>query len=92
MTGEEMKRLRREIGMAVIGERLTLSQMAKLCGLQDPVENGADTIRKWERSEAGPSGPVAALLETFAQVADSTASQAFRDAMASQIEKRLRVG
>jgi transcriptional regulator with XRE-family HTH domain len=90
MTGEDLKKLRATIGHEVIGSKLTLSQMAKLCGLSDPAENGADTIRKWERSEGGPSGPVAALLETFAQVADAHASGAFRDAMASNILKRLR--
>jgi hypothetical protein len=88
MTGEDLKKLRGQIGGTVIGRRLSLSQMAKLCGLTNPNTNGADTIRKWERDD-GPSGPVAALLETFAQVNDENASAEFRDAMAMQIRKRL---
>ena len=87
MTGHELKAMRHVIGAAVGGSRLSLAQMAKLCGLAPA--NGADTIRKWEQGD-GPSGPVAALLETYGQVADRAASEAFRDAMADTIRKRLR--
>jgi len=89
MNGDDLNDLRATIGIATIGRRLTRAEMAKLCGLEDPERNGANTIRKWQNGD-GPSGPVAALLETFAQVADNTASPAFRDAMATTILKRLR--
>ncbi len=88
MTGEELYRLRDVIGKAVIGRRLTAKQMARLCGLTDPDRNGANTIHKYEKD--GPSGPVAALLETFAQIADPTASVAFRETISQMIRKRLR--
>ncbi|WNV10721.1 hypothetical protein [Tardiphaga sp. 709] len=58
MTGDELKQLREDLGLAV-GRRLSLDDMAKLCGLASA--NGADTIRKWEDGD-GPSGPVTALL------------------------------
>ena len=58
MTGSELKDLRHSLGDA-IGRRLSLADMAKLCGLAPA--NGADTWRKWEDG-AGPSGPVAALM------------------------------
>lgn len=60
MTGPELKQLRADLGDA-IGRRLSLADMAKLCGLNDPERNGKDTMRKWEDGE-GPSGPVATLL------------------------------
>lgn len=59
MTGPELKQLRHDLGEAV-GRRLTLADMAKLCGLKDPERNGKDTWRKWEDG-AGPSGPVEVL-------------------------------
>jgi hypothetical protein len=61
MTGPELKQLRHDLGEA-IGRRLSLADMAKICGLAPA--NGADTWRKWEDG-AGPSGPVAALLSIF---------------------------
>jgi DNA-binding transcriptional regulator YiaG len=64
MTGEELKAARIMIGDAV-GDRLSLSDMAKLCGLSDPAGNGKDTVRKWETGD-GPSGPVAAYLTLLA--------------------------
>lgn len=64
MTGSELKQLREDLGDAV-GRRLSLADMAKLCGLSDPERNGKDTMRKWEDGP-GPSGPVAALLSVLA--------------------------
>lgn len=58
MTGAELKQLRADLGEAV-GQRLSVGDMAKLCGLASA--NGGDTIRKWEDG-AGPSGPVALHL------------------------------
>ncbi|CAN7379129.1 hypothetical protein LJR220_003373 [Bradyrhizobium sp. LjRoot220] len=66
MTGPELKQLRHDLGDA-IGRRLTLADMAKLCGLAPA--NGADTMRKWEDG-AGPSGPVGALLSLLAYASD----------------------
>jgi len=65
VTGPELKKLREDLGEA-IGRELTVADMAKLCGLPDPV--GATTIRKWEGS--GPSGPVAELLRILAMASD----------------------
>lgn len=62
MTGPELKQLRHDLGDA-IGRRLSIADMAKLCGLA--VKNGSDTIRKWEAGQ-GPSGPVAALVSILA--------------------------
>jgi hypothetical protein len=62
VTGPELKQLREDLGEA-IGRRLSLADMAKLCGLAPG--NSADTMRKWEDGE-GPSGPVAALLSVLA--------------------------
>jgi hypothetical protein len=64
VTGPELKQLRADLGDA-IGRRLSLSDMARLCGLSDPERNGKDTMRKWEDG-AGPSGPVATLLSVLA--------------------------
>lgn len=64
MTGPELRRLRDDLGEA-IGRPLTVADMAKLCGLMD---NGADTVRKWEVT--GPSGPVAELLGILAMASD----------------------
>ena len=66
MTGPELTQLRHDLGDA-IGKRLSLADMAKLCGLAPA--NGADTIRKWEAAD-GPSGPVAALLSILAYASD----------------------
>jgi len=65
VTGPELKKLREHLGEA-IGRKLTLADMAKLCGL--PEEGGANTIRKWEVS--GPSGPVAELLRILSMASD----------------------
>lgn len=66
MTGAELKQLRADLGNA-IGRRLSLADMARLCGLAPA--NDADTIRKWEDG-AGPSGPVAELLSILAYASD----------------------
>src|SRR6266700_3833850 len=66
MTGAQLKRLRHDLGDA-IGRRLSVADMAKLCGLAPA--NGADTWRKWEEGE-GPSGPVAALMSLYAYATD----------------------
>jgi hypothetical protein len=58
LTGAELKQLRHDLGDA-IGMRLSVADMAKICGLAPA--NGADTWRKWEDG-AGPSGPVASLM------------------------------
>lgn len=68
MTGAEMKDIRHEITDAVAeaaGGRISLQNMAKLCGLKDPQRNGKDTWLKWENGD-GPSGPVATLLALMA--------------------------
>ena len=65
MTGQELKKLREDLGEA-IGQPLTVADMAKLCGLPDA--DGANTIRKWEVT--GPSGPVAELLRILAMASD----------------------
>ena len=62
MNGAELKQLRHDLGDA-IGRRLSVADMAKLCGLAP--KNGADTWRKWEDGD-GPSGPVATLLSLYA--------------------------
>jgi hypothetical protein len=60
MTGAEMKDIRHGLSEA-IGRRLSLADMAKLCGLKDPGGNGRKIHREWEEGE-GPSGPVAVFL------------------------------
>ena len=65
MTGQELKKLREDLGEA-IGQPLTVADMAKLCGLPDA--DGATTIRKWEVT--GPTGPVAELLRILAMASD----------------------
>ena len=65
MTGQELKKLREHLGEAV-GRKLSIADMAKLCGL--PPGNGADTVRKWEVT--GPTGPVAELLRILAMASD----------------------
>lgn len=104
MTGPELKQLREDLG-AAIGRRLSVADMAKLCGLAPA--NGADTIRKWEEGD-GPSGPVAALLsilriasqkhqfenEAFDQVVASVKSPITHDiilraAMICEVRRRL---
>jgi hypothetical protein len=65
VTGAELKRLREHLGEA-IGHKLTVADMAKLCGLEGA--DGADTIRKWEVT--GPTGPVAELLRILAMASD----------------------
>jgi DNA-binding transcriptional regulator YiaG len=63
MTGPELKQLRTVLGDA-IGRRLSLVDMAKVCGLSPG--NAADTIRKWEDGAGAPTGPVATLLSIIA--------------------------
>ena len=65
MTGQELKKLREDLGEA-LGQPLTVADMAKLCGLSP--REGADTIRKWEVT--GPTGPVAELLRILAMASD----------------------
>ena len=60
MTGEQLKAARYAISHAV-GEKVSQSYMADLCGLLDPGRNGKDTIRKWEDGD-GPTGPVSAMV------------------------------
>jgi len=62
VTGPELKQLREDLGEA-IGHRLTVGDMAKICGL--PPKTGADTITEWEAGP-GPDGPVMALLSFLA--------------------------
>lgn len=61
MTGAELKQLRHDLS-DTIGRRLSVADMAKLCGLAP--KNGADTWRKWEEGD-GPSGPVAVLMSLY---------------------------
>ncbi|WKA29302.1 hypothetical protein [Bradyrhizobium roseum] len=65
MTGAELKKLREHLGEA-IGQKLSVADMAKLCGLEGP--DGADTIRKWEVT--GPAGPVAEFLRILSMASD----------------------
>ena len=65
MTGPELKRLREDLGEA-IGRPLTVTDMAKLCGL--PAIDGSNTIRRWEVT--GPSAEVARLLHILAMASD----------------------
>ena len=65
MTGAELKQLRADLGDA-IGRRLSLADMAKLCGLA--ADDGANTMRKWEVT--GPSKPVAEQLRLLAMASD----------------------
>jgi hypothetical protein len=65
VTGPELKKLREHLGQA-IGRKLTVADMAKLCGL--PERDGATIIRKWEVS--GPNGPLAELLRILAMASD----------------------
>jgi hypothetical protein len=65
VTGPELKQLRQDLGDA-IGRRLSVADMAKLCGLE--TRNGADTMRKWEVT--GPSGPAGKLLHILAMASD----------------------
>jgi len=66
-----MKDVRHALSDA-IGRKLTLSEMAKLCGLKDWARrpdgrpgNGRETYREWEDGD-GPPGPVAMLLALYA--------------------------
>jgi hypothetical protein len=65
VTGPELKKLRQDLGDA-IGRRLSVADMAKLCGLE--TRDGADTVRKWEVT--GPSGPAGKLLLILAMASD----------------------
>ncbi|MBA2397215.1 MAG: helix-turn-helix transcriptional regulator [Bradyrhizobium sp.] len=105
MTGQELKKLREDLGEA-IGQPLTVADMAKLCGLPDA--DGAITIRKWEVT--GPTGPVAELLRILAMASDRypilemfnvfdrhdvpakdrpARRQAFREQMRSDVRRRI---
>jgi hypothetical protein len=65
VTGPELKKLRQDLGDA-IGRRLSVADMAKLCGLE--TRDAADTVRKWEVT--GPSGPAGKLLLILAMASD----------------------
>jgi DNA-binding transcriptional regulator YiaG len=65
VTGPELKKLREDLAEA-IGQKLTVADMAKLCGLPDA--DGANTIRKWEVT--GPNGPVSELLRILAMASE----------------------
>jgi hypothetical protein len=65
VTGPELKKLRQDLGDA-IGRRLSVADMAKLCGLE--TRDGVDTVRKWEVT--GPSGPAGKLLLILAMASD----------------------
>ena len=58
-----MKDIRHGLSEA-LGRRLSLADMAKLCGLKDPEGNGRKTYKKWEDGD-GPSGPVAVVLSLY---------------------------
>ena len=79
-----MKAIRHELSEA-IGRRLSLADMAKLCGLKDPEGNGRETYRKWEEGD-GPSGPVAALLSLY----DDDRLWGFKSFMSEIISERLK--
>ena len=64
MTGPELKKLRADLGSA-IGRQLTVTDMARLCGL--PAGSG-ETIIRWEVT--GPSGPAGELLRILAMASD----------------------
>jgi hypothetical protein len=64
VTGPEMKSIRHGLSEA-IGRRLSLADMARLCGMKDPGGNGRKVYRGWEEG-GGPSGPVAVLLSLYA--------------------------
>jgi hypothetical protein len=68
MTGPELKDLREDLGTA-IGRRLSVADMARICGLAP--KNGADTWRKWEDGD-GPSGPVSAICAILAYAIEAT--------------------
>jgi len=65
VTGPELKKLRQDLGDA-IGRRLSVADMAKLCGLE--AHDAADTVRRWEVT--GPSGPAGKLLLILAMASD----------------------
>jgi hypothetical protein len=65
VTGPELKKLRQDLGDA-IGRRLSVADMAKLCGLE--THDAADTMRKWEVT--GPSGPAGKLLLILAMASE----------------------
>jgi hypothetical protein len=87
MTGAEMKHIRHGLSEA-IGRRLSLADMAKLCGLKDPEGNGRQTWRKWEEGE-GPSGPVAVLLSIYAYAIDNFDMPSELVNMRAEILRRL---
>ncbi|QOZ37009.1 hypothetical protein [Bradyrhizobium sp. CCBAU 53421] len=65
MTGPELKKLREHLGEA-LGRKLTVADMAKLCGL--PAADGAEKFRRWEVT--GPTAKVAALLRVLAMASE----------------------
>ena len=64
MTGPELKKLREHLGEA-LGQPLTTSDMAKLCGLP---ATGGDKVRKWEVT--GPTPQAAELLRVLAMASE----------------------
>ncbi|MCC8983161.1 hypothetical protein [Bradyrhizobium acaciae] len=65
MTGPELKKLREHLGEA-LGRKLTVADMAKLCGLT--ADGGAEKLRKWEVT--GPTPKVAGLLRILAMASE----------------------
>nr|WP_233285686.1 hypothetical protein [Bradyrhizobium acaciae] len=60
-----MKKLREHLGEA-LGRKLTVADMAKLCGLT--ADGGAEKLRKWEVT--GPTPKVAGLLRILAMASE----------------------
>ena len=81
--------LREDLGEA-IGRPLSVSDMAKLCGL--PPESGGGTILEWENGY-GPIGPVAVLLSLLAAGSDHYISESdaafYRSMMRAGIIRRI---
>ncbi|MGY4474310.1 hypothetical protein [Bradyrhizobium sp. USDA 3364] len=65
MTGPELRKLREHLGEA-IGRKLTVADMAKLCGLTGA--GGAEKLRRWEVT--GPPAKVAGLLRVLAMASE----------------------
>lgn len=97
MTGQELKQLREDLGEA-IKQRLSVADMAMICGMSP--KSGPDQMRKWERGDENPSGPVSALLSilSWASVrhpipdelnAGGSEQQFLRETMRQEILRRL---
>jgi len=65
VTGPELKKLREHLGEA-LGRKLTVADMAKLCGLAGA--GSAEKLRKWEVT--GPTPKVASLLRVLAMASE----------------------